>query len=89
MISLDKDAQVPASADIVKNNGWLRPRLLGGCPVLPVVPIGQGLWEALGKKQNNGQKEGSSNGRQNLYREREKATEEKSSRGSNLWRLLM
>jgi len=66
VISLDKDAQVPASADIVKNSGWLRPRLLGGCPVLPVVPIGQGLWEALGKKQNNGQKEGSNNGRQNL-----------------------
>jgi hypothetical protein len=66
VISLDRDAQIPAPADIVENNGWLRPRLLGGRPVLPVVPRSPGFWEALGKKHNNGQKEGSNNGRQNL-----------------------
>ncbi|MBP1747234.1 MAG: conserved hypothetical cytosolic protein [Deltaproteobacteria bacterium] len=66
VISLDRDAQIPGQADIVENNGWLRPRLLGGRPVLPVVPRSLGFWEAIGKKHNNGQKEGSSNGRQNL-----------------------
>lgn len=66
VISLDRDAQVPGPADIVENNGWLRPRLLGGCPVLPVEPRGQGRWEALGKKHTTGQKEGSKNGRQNI-----------------------
>jgi hypothetical protein len=66
VISLDRDAQVPGPFDMVENGGWLRPRLLAGCPVLPVVPRGPGLWEALGKKHNSGQKEGSKNGRQNL-----------------------
>ena len=66
VISLDRDAQVPGLADLVENSGWLRPRLLAGCPVLPVVPRGTGLWEALGKKHNKGQKEGSRNGRQNF-----------------------
>jgi hypothetical protein len=63
VISLDRDAQVPGPFDMVENGGWLRPRLLGACPVLPVVPRGPGLWEALGKKHNKGQKEGSKNGR--------------------------
>jgi hypothetical protein len=66
VISLDRDAQVPGPFDIVENGGWLRPRLLGACPVLPVVPRGPGLWEALGKKHNKRQKEGSKNGRQNF-----------------------
>ncbi len=67
MISLDKDAQVPASADIVKNNGWLEAEASGwmsgaaGCADWP-----RALGGLPGKKQNNGQKEGSSNGRQNL-----------------------
>jgi hypothetical protein len=66
VISLDRDAQVPGPFDMVENSGWLRPMLLAGCPVLPVVPRGPGLWEALGKKHNKGQKEGSRNGRQNF-----------------------
>jgi hypothetical protein len=66
VISIDRDAQVPGPADMVENRGWLRPRLLGGRPVLPVVPNGSGLWEALGKKHRSGQKEGSKNGRQNF-----------------------
>jgi hypothetical protein len=66
VISLDRDAQIPGPADIVKNDGWLRPRLVGGSPVLLVKPIGPGLWKALGKKQNNGHREGTHNGRQNL-----------------------
>jgi hypothetical protein len=66
VISLDRDAQVPGPFDMVENGGWLRPRLLAGCPVLPVVPRGPGVWEVLGKKHNSGQKEGSRNGRQNF-----------------------
>jgi hypothetical protein len=63
VISLDRDAQIPGPADIVENNGWLRPRLLGGCPVLHVDPTRPGYWKALGKKHNTGQKEGSNDGR--------------------------
>jgi len=67
VISLDRDAQVPGPTDIVENKGWLRPRLLGGRPVLPVMPRGDGIWEALGKKNHiPGQKEGPHNGRQNF-----------------------
>jgi len=66
VFSLDRDAQVPGQGDMVRNYGWLRPRLLGGSPVLPVVPIGPGLWEAIGKKHKSGQKEGTKDGRKNL-----------------------
>lgn len=66
VISLDRDAKIPCPADLVENGGWLRPRLLGGNPVLPVGPKSPGVWEALGKKHNTGQKEGSNNGRQNF-----------------------
>ena len=66
VFSIDRDAQIPGTVDIVEHSGWLRPRLLGGRPVLPVVPRGPGHWEALGKKHTKGQKEGSTNGRQNL-----------------------
>jgi hypothetical protein len=66
VISLDRDVQVPGPADKVANSGWLRPRLLGGFPIVLVVPRGPGLWEALGKKHKTGQKEGSTNGRQDF-----------------------
>ena len=41
---LDRDATVPREADRVLHEGWLRPRLLGGVPVLPVTPEGPGCW---------------------------------------------
>ena len=64
VISLGRDAQVPSLDDTVENKGWLRPRLLGGYPVLPVLPGGPGVWEALGKKnRSKGQREGAHNGR--------------------------
>ena len=72
VISLDRDAQIPGLADTVENNGWLRPRLLGGRPVLLVEPRIPGFWKALGKKHNNGQKEGLHNGRQNLLQGKSK-----------------
>ena len=34
--ALDRDAPVPLPAELVVTNGWLRPRLWGGRPVLPV-----------------------------------------------------
>jgi hypothetical protein len=50
-ISLDRDGLVPAPEDLVHTNGWLRPRLWGNRPILPVVPKGKGAWESLGGKR--------------------------------------
>ena len=51
VVSIDRDAQVPPPEDIVTTGGWLRPRLWGGRPVLPVIPIGRNLWETVGGKK--------------------------------------
>jgi hypothetical protein len=45
VVSIDRDAQVPAPHDVVDTKGWLRPRLWGGRPVLPVIPRVSSLWE--------------------------------------------
>lgn len=50
-VSLDRDGQVPAPGDVVHTKGWLRPRLWGNRPVLPVVPRENGVWESLGEKR--------------------------------------
>jgi tRNA(Ile2) C34 agmatinyltransferase TiaS len=50
-VSLDRDGQVPAPADLVHTKGWLRPRLWGGRPILPVIPGENGVWESLGEKR--------------------------------------
>lgn len=52
--SMDRDARVPAPKDIVITNQWLRPRLLGHRPVLFVCPKGEGQWENVDRKRNNG-----------------------------------
>ena len=52
VISLDRDARVPGRDDMVETHGWLRPRLLGGKPVLMVTEIGPRLWESTGKKRS-------------------------------------
>ncbi len=44
--SVDRDAPVPGPDDLIVTGGWLRPRLLGGRPVLPVQRDGGG-WEAI------------------------------------------
>jgi hypothetical protein len=49
--SMDRDARVPASEDLVHNRGWLRPRLWGKRAVLPVIPKNGNVWESLGKKR--------------------------------------
>ncbi|MDD5167240.1 MAG: hypothetical protein PHN75_00345 [Syntrophales bacterium] len=54
VVSLDRDACFPGPADLVDTKGWLRPRLWGHEVVLPVKPVGPGLWEGLGEKRNHG-----------------------------------
>ncbi len=50
VVSVDRDAQVPALEDPVNTKGWLRPRLWGGGPVLPVIPTKEHAWEMIGGK---------------------------------------
>jgi hypothetical protein len=51
VISVDRDAGVPGQADCVSTNGWLRPRLLGGRPVVLVAPTGEGRWRHIHRKR--------------------------------------
>jgi len=51
VVSLDRDAMIPGPEDMVNTNGWLRPRLWGGKPVLPVVCRGENMWEGVGQKR--------------------------------------
>jgi hypothetical protein len=50
VVSVDRDAPVPAFQDIVNTGGWLRPRLWGGGAILPVTLKEKGHWESLGQK---------------------------------------
>jgi hypothetical protein len=50
VVSIDRDAQIPSPEDIVDTKGWLRPRLWGGKPGLPVTSKSKNLWEAVGEK---------------------------------------
>jgi len=51
VVSIDRDATVPDPEDLVNTNGWLRPRLWGGKPGLPVNSKGKNLWVTLGGKR--------------------------------------
>ena len=50
VVSIDRDAEVPALEDVIVTKGWLRPRLWGGRPVLPVTHKGNGHWEIVWEK---------------------------------------
>ncbi len=50
VVSIDRDAEVPAPEDVIDAKGWLRPRLWGGRPVLPVTHKGNGHWEIVWEK---------------------------------------
>jgi hypothetical protein len=50
VVSIDRDAQIPSPEDIVDTKGWLRPRLWGGKPGLPVTSRGKNLWGAVGER---------------------------------------
>ncbi len=58
VFSIDRDAQVPTPEDVVDTKGWLRPRLWGGRPGLPVTSKGKSFWEALGEKRSKKNKGG-------------------------------
>jgi hypothetical protein len=51
IVSLDRDAMVPHPEDIVYTKGWLRPRLWGKKPILPVLNRGKNMWETIGEKR--------------------------------------
>jgi tRNA(Ile2) C34 agmatinyltransferase TiaS len=50
-LSVDRDALVPASRDLVDTRGWLRPRLWGNRAVLPVNSTGPGKWRSIAGKR--------------------------------------
>jgi len=58
VVSIDRQAEIPAPEDVVDTKGWLRPRLWGGKPGLPVTSRGKNLWEALGEKRGKKNREG-------------------------------
>jgi hypothetical protein len=47
VMSLEKNANQPSPEDRVTTHGWLRPRLIGGYPVVMVKHIQEGLWEIV------------------------------------------
>jgi hypothetical protein len=51
VVSLDRDAMVPAPKDVIYTKGWLRPRLWGQKPILPVLCRGKNMWESVGEKR--------------------------------------
>jgi hypothetical protein len=53
VVSVDRDTMLPGSGDVVNTRGWLRPRLWGHKPVLPVRPAGKNRWESIGEKNRN------------------------------------
>ncbi len=61
VVSVDRDACLPAAADRVATGNWLRPRLWGGMPVLPVRPTGPGAWKSLGEKNRKQHTNGGNN----------------------------
>jgi len=50
VLSIDRNALATGKQDIVDTQGWLRPRLWAGRPVVPVESCGHGQWKAVGGK---------------------------------------
>ena len=50
VLAIDRNALVPGPEDMVDTQDWLRPRLWGYHPVLPVEATGQGTWRSIGSK---------------------------------------
>ena len=51
VVSVDRDAPVPGPDDMVDTKGWLRPRLWGSRPTLPVTAAEKNLWHALAQEK--------------------------------------
>jgi hypothetical protein len=58
VVSIDRDARFPAFEDTIDTKGWLRPRLWGGRPVLPVVPRAGNLWETVEERKRRTREKG-------------------------------
>lgn len=54
VVSIDRNANVPAPDDLIHTGGWLRPRLLGNRAALIVDRRGDGSWESVGRKRGKG-----------------------------------
>jgi hypothetical protein len=52
VVSLDRNTMVPDPGDTINTKGWLRPRLWGSRPVLPVFPVGEKVWESMGERRS-------------------------------------
>ena len=50
VLSIDRNDLVPSVDDRVDTRNWLRPRLWGDRPVLPVRKTAEGRWQSLGGK---------------------------------------
>ena len=50
VLSIDRNALATGKNDMVDTQGWLRPRLWAGRPVVPVEACGHGRWKAVGGK---------------------------------------
>jgi hypothetical protein len=58
VVSIDRDARIPDFGDAIDTKGWLRPRLWGGMPVLPVIPRGGDLWETVEERRRKKREKG-------------------------------
>lgn len=50
VLAIDRNVGVPRPGDIVDTHDWLRPRLWGGEPAVPVLWAGEGRWNAVATK---------------------------------------
>lgn len=54
VVPVDRNVQAPKPTDMVDTQDWLRPRLWGGRPVVPVTCTGSDSWSAIGKQRGAG-----------------------------------
>lgn len=50
VVPVDRNVVSPKPTDLVDTQDWLRPRLWGGRPVVPVVSDGGGRWTAIARR---------------------------------------
>ena len=51
ILPLDRDGGAPRPTDVLDSEGWLRPRLWGAHPAVPVVFVEDGLWRAVSPRK--------------------------------------
>jgi hypothetical protein len=50
LVPIDRNVMMPKASDVLDTQGWLRPRLVGGRAVVPVVNTGTASWMAVAKR---------------------------------------